>query len=74
MPNVNRWNKQTKRFEDAPVKVGDYVGFKSDIEQGGTVVAIEGDYLVIENANGFRGEYIHGQTRTREHARDCWID
>lgn len=61
------------------VKVGDCVGFKSDIEQWGEIVAIRRSVmghveLVLENTNGFQGDYIGGQTRTVERAEDCWID
>ena len=60
------------------VKVGDYVGFKSDIEQYGKIVEIKQSYmgasLVLENTSGFSGGYIGGDTITTELARDCWID
>jgi hypothetical protein len=56
------------------VAVGDDVSFKSDIEQSGRVVRIDGNYLVLENAHGFSGDYLRGATRTREHRSDCWID
>lgn len=60
------------------VKVGDYVGFKSDIEQYGKIVEIKQSYmgasLVLENTSGFSGDYIGGDTITTELARDCWID
>ena len=59
------------------VKVGDWVCFKSDIEQSGKIVQIKkgfGDTLVLENANGFQGDYIGGDTRTQVSARDCWVE
>ena len=60
------------------VKVGDWVGFKSDIEQSGQIVEIKKSYmghsLVIENKYGFHGDYIGGQTITTELASDCWVD
>ena len=60
------------------VKVGDWVGFKSDIEQSGKIVAIKQTYagasLTLENTSGFHGDYIGGQTITTELARDCWIE
>ena len=63
------------------VKVGDWVGFKSDIEQSGKVVAINraGGYrsgveLTLENESGFSGDYIGGQTSTTLSSLDCWID
>jgi hypothetical protein len=60
------------------VKVGDWVSFKCDIEQSGKIVEIKQSYmgtsLVLENPNGFHGDYIGGETITTELARDCWID
>jgi hypothetical protein len=59
------------------VKVGDWVCFKSDIEQCGKIVQIKkgfGDTLVLENKNGFQGDYIGGEERTQVSARDCWIE
>ena len=63
------------------VKVGDWVGFKSDIEQSGKVTRIKrasgyctGVVLTLENDSGFDGDYIGGQTSTTVSSRDCWID
>ena len=59
------------------VNVGDWVGFKSDIEQSGQIVEIKKSYmghsLVLENKHGFSGEYIGGDTVTTELASDCWL-
>jgi len=65
-----------KNFEGEyiTVKVGDYVGFKCDIEQGGKIIKIEGNSLTLQNENGFSGEYIGGDTITVEQASDCWVD
>jgi len=64
--------------EGQEVKVGDWVCFKSDIEQSGKIVEIKSSYmgksLVLENLNGFSGDYIGGDTITTELARDCWLD
>jgi hypothetical protein len=64
--------------EGQEVSVGDYVGFKSDIEQSGKIVEIKKSYigvsLVLQNNNGFSGDYIGGDTITTQLARDCWID
>ena len=64
--------------EGQEVSVGDYVGFKSDIEQSGKIVEIKSSYmgvsLVLQNNNGFHGDYISGDTITTQLARDCWID
>jgi hypothetical protein len=60
------------------VKIGDWVGFKSDIEQSGKIVAIKQTYagasLTLENTSGFSGGYIGGETITTELARDCWLE
>jgi hypothetical protein len=61
------------------VKLGDVVGFKSDIEQYGEIVAMRRNLgghwvLTLENTNGFSGDYIGGETQTQELAQDCWID
>ena len=60
------------------VKIGDWVGFKSDIEQSGQIVEIKPSYmghsLVLENKSGFHGDYIGGDTITTELARDCWLE
>ena len=61
------------------VRVGDIVGFKSDVEQSGVIFAIRrNDFsrkieLVLTNPSGFEGEYIRGLTRTVVWADDCWI-
>jgi len=65
--------------EGVEVKVGDHVGFKCDIEQGGKIIAINrgrhgGVQLTLENEYGFSGEYIGGQTITTELASDCWVN
>lgn len=54
------------------VKVGDYVGFKSDYEQYGEVVKIDGERLTLRNENGFGGEYLRYATETVEFACYCW--
>ena len=60
------------------VQIGDWVGFKSDIEQSGKIVEIKSSYmgasLVLENTSGFSGGYIGGDTITTELARDCWLE
>jgi hypothetical protein len=64
--------------EGQTVNIGDWVSFKSDIEQSGKIVAIKQTYagtsLTLENTSGFSGDYIGGDTITTELARDCWID
>ena len=57
------------------VKVGDYVSFKSDVEQCGKVYRIEGNRLFLEaGPNGFEGDYIGGSETTVQMAQDCWIE
>ena len=60
------------------VRAGDWVGFKSDIEQSGKIISIHdggmmGITLMLENENGFDGEYIGGDTETAVNAEDCWL-
>ena len=63
------------RVDGQTVKVGDYVGFKCDIEQGGTIYKIEGNRLFLQaGPNGFDGDYIGGQDTTVQRAEDCWLD
>jgi hypothetical protein len=68
----------TATVEGQTIQVGDYVGFKSDIEQSGVIVEIKSSYmgpsLVLENKYGFHGGYIGGATITTELARDCWLE
>ena len=63
---------------DVEVKVGDNVAFKSDIEQWAQIVEIKRTYygpaLVLENLNGFYGDYIGGETITTRLASECWAD
>ncbi len=57
------------------VQVGDWVSFKSDIEQSGRIEAVlSGGKLVLTNPNGFQGDYIGGLETTIQLARDCWLD
>jgi hypothetical protein len=62
------------KVDGQTVKVGDCVGFKSDIEQYGTIIKINGDMLTLECKEGFEGGYIGGQTITQERVDYCWID
>lgn len=67
-------------IEGQEVKVGDWVGFKSDIEQSGRITAIvkapygHGAELTLRNDNGFDGGYIGGHTTTTVRSTDCWVD
>ena len=68
----------TAKVQGQTVTIGDWVGFKADIEQSGQIVEIRSSYmgasLVLENKGGFHGDYIGGQTITTELARDCWLE
>jgi len=68
---------QTAMVDGQEVKVGDYVGFKCDIEQSGRIVKITKDWrgatLHLEDEYGFEGGYIGGETTHTERAEDCWI-
>lgn len=59
--------------EGRVVQVGDIVGFKSDIEQYGKIIKIDGNQLTLYSQYGFHGEYIGGLKYTTESAKDCWI-
>lgn len=61
------------------VTIGDYVSFKSDVEQSGKISDIKRDFmnrpvLVLTCEYGFEGGYIGGETVTEELAVDCWVD
>ena len=63
------------RVEGVEVKVGDWVGFKSDIEQCGKIIAINGNQLTLKSgSNGFEGGYIGGCDTTIQSADRCWLD
>ena len=67
------------KVDGKTVKVGDWVCFKSDVEQCGQVAEIKRDMwgkdiLILRNKNGFDGDYIGGQECTQERAEDCWIE
>ena len=70
----------TVQIDGKLLSIGDYVCFKSDIEQCGKIVAMKpsawgtGKELVLENNNGFDGDYIGGQTRTTVMASECWVE
>lgn len=63
------------KVEGQLVQVGDWVSFKSDIEQSGKITAIlSGNRLVLHNPNGFQGYYIGGLSATIVQAQECWLD
>ena len=61
------------------VYVGDWVGFKCDIEQSGQILEIRkgfnGTEFVLGSGNDvFSGGYIGGEVRHTILAEDCWAD
>ena len=63
------------KVDGQEVKVGDYVCFKSDVEQCGKITKIEGNRLTLfRDDEGFDGGYIGGQNYTVQMASDCWIE
>jgi hypothetical protein len=63
------------RVDGQVVNIGDWVSFKSDYEQCGKIVKINGDRLTLFRDNeGFGGDYIGGENYTIELASDCWIE
>ena len=72
---------KSTRVEGVEVKIGDSVGFKSDVEQSGTIDKIRRNgwgqvelVLTTDSDCGFHGDYIGGRTTTVELAEDCWVD
>ena len=65
---TNKWD------EEIEVEVGDWVGFKSDIEQYGKVVAFRQGGFILQNKDGFIGEYIGGDTETLVFHDEVWKD
>jgi hypothetical protein len=69
---------KTAKVEGQTVAIGDWVGFKADIEQSGQIIDIKSTYmgqaLVLENKAGFHGDYIGGDTITTQEAGDCWLE
>ena len=67
---------KNKYEEELEIEVGDWVGFKSDIEQHGEIKSIQRDRktLILTNKDGFHGEYIGGDTETLVWFEDVWKD
>ena len=67
---------KNKWYEEFEVDVGDYVGFKCDIEQIGKVKQIQTTRraMIIENKNGFDGDYIGGDTEALVGFDEVWSE
>ena len=78
MTTVNKivWNANNTDYTEVAtkVKVGDWVGFKCDIEQYGQITKISGNTLHLRNNSGFEGGYIGGNIEHTESASDCYLD
>lgn len=66
-----------RKIED--VKVGEYVSFKSDVEQCGKISKISGagqnkSFTLVKGDEGFEGDYIGGDNVTVQMASDCWVE
>ena len=64
------------KVDGQTVQIGDVVCFKSDFEQTGRIVRIQGDILTLASTSdtGFSGDYIGGSEFTTEYSWDCWFD
>jgi len=64
----NKWD------EEHNIEVGDWVGFKSDVEQYGKIKSIQRSRqtLILENKDGFDGDYIGGDKETIVFFDDVW--
>jgi len=74
MARVRDYRREANEGDTIAVKVGDVVGFKSDYEQAGVIIAISGDDLTLENEQGFGGDYLRYATTTVETADRCWVE
>ncbi len=70
MKITNQWDEQIE------VEVGDWVGFKCDIEQYGKIKSIQRvrNTLILTNEDGFDGDYIGGDTETLVSLDEIWVD
>lgn len=63
----------TPLLKGRPVKLGDSISFKSDFEQYGKVIKIEGHFLTLHKPfEGFEGDYIGGDNSIRIHVSECF--
>jgi hypothetical protein len=77
---VDSIRAQDRSGERRTFKVGDYVDFKSDIEQCGQITHINTatgyidrcPELTLENPDGFPGDYLRYATTTIVRCDDVW--
>ena len=65
--------------EARALKPGDFVSFKSDVEQVGVLVKVQWKpmcelILKSNQMEGFQGDYIGGDEFTTVMANDCWVE
>jgi len=78
VPNLARLCGDEDEPRTRQAFVGDWVGFKADVEQHGRIIEIRRDstgaaVLVLTHTSGFSGDYIGGDRVTRQLASDCWV-
>jgi hypothetical protein len=62
------------RVDGKVVRVGDWISFKSDVEQEAEIVKIQGDKITVKAPDeGFEGAYIRRQDFYTLSARDAWL-
>lgn len=61
---------QQIKIDGGIAKIGDFVGFKSDIEQSGKLKAINGNELMISVYDSVSGERYD----VHHNARRCWLE
>jgi len=59
----------SKDMDGIKINIGDYLGFKDDIEDGGRVACINGEYVELKVSDG-NGSFIMKQI----HCRYTWHD
>lgn len=62
------------KVDGKEVKLGDWVHFKSDIEQCGEIIEIHNGLLTLWNGDGFEGEHIEMDRSHIVKAKDCWLE
>ena len=75
--NVQGWDKDGNEIK-VKVFVGDYVSFKSDHEQSGKIIDIDGSgfgkELTLFREEGFGGEYLRYSKKAYAYEDDCWVE
>jgi hypothetical protein len=64
----NDMTTKTATVEGQTVAIGDFIGFKNDIEQSGRLVDIRGTYLVLSVYDSMTGD----RHQVTQPASRCW--